>query len=134
MLDVSGLELLVEVSQEQDPGGRVGVDGLLLMGNEATGAEESHCVEVGYWRGSSSTSRVGIDRRDRRMVGGGQVRSPRVSGVERGGERMGVVGVNLERMDHELLEGHRHGHWRRHGGKAKGVLLRCRRWRTVQQQ
>jgi hypothetical protein len=88
------------------------------MGHEVAGAEESHLLEVGYWRGSSSASRVRIDRRDRRMVRGRQVRSPRVSGVERRGKRMVTVVVNLKRMDHELLEGYRHCHWRRHGGKS----------------
>jgi hypothetical protein len=30
-----------------------------------------------------------------------------------------AVRVDLQRMHHELLEGYRHRHWRRHGGRKK---------------
>jgi hypothetical protein len=55
------------------------------VGHEIGGTQEGHGLETIDWRGSSSASRVGIGRRERRDVGGGQAGRPGVGRVERGG-------------------------------------------------
>lgn len=129
-LDISRLELLVEVGEEQDPGDRVRVGGLVEVVADRSRGEaggwidcaKGH-VEVGC-RGGARSGWGGVDGGDRGMGGGGEVvggGDGRVGRVQRGGlvvPREGVV--DLERVDHELVHGDRHRQGGRHGCGAEG--------------